>query len=153
MAKTAIGHNSDQRTQKIQELVARYAKCDEESQALNDKRADIRKVAKEELDLDPKAFINEVNRAKQDLKKRDGHDESAQEVRDAIGQMNPQELWAHIFEREERKNKEREERKAAKLKEKAAEDKFKPAPDRKPKKGKSVGELQAQAYMDAHGNA
>lgn len=143
-----IGHNVDKLKEQIQEMAVDYAKCDEESQKLNDKRAEIRERAAE-LGLDTKAWQNEINRAKQSLKKKDGYDESASIIREALGDMDMEDLFEHVLrkekEKEEAKKKKAEERK----KEKAADDKFKAAPDRKPGPVKSVGEQQAEAIAKA----
>lgn len=104
------GHNS---VEQKQEWVVRYVKCDEESQILNDERAAIRAEVKEAGE-DPKAFVNEVNRSKQALKKRAGFDESCQAFREVIGDMDPEELWKHVFDRADKKNKAREEKKKKK---------------------------------------
>jgi len=105
-----IGDNSVGET--IQGLAVRYAKCDEESQVLNDERTDIRKVIAG-MDLDTKAWQHEITRAKNSSKKkREGYDESVATIRDAIGQMDVSELWSHVEEREEAKVKAREDKKA-----------------------------------------
>lgn len=157
MSIPQAGHNSQNRQQDIQALVARYADSHEESQKLNDERGKIREKAAD-LGLDTKAFQDQVKRSLQDLKKREGYDESAKEVAEAIGKMNPSELWAHVFERAERIEQERAERKTAREKEKSKADEFKAAPERKPKAGKSVktssvGKAQSEAYLEAHGDS
>jgi hypothetical protein len=105
------GHNS--RQEQIQELIVRYVETIESSQELNDVRAGIRENAVG-LGLDSGAFQDQVKRAMKDLRKRDGYDQSAKEVADAIGGMDQRELWNFVFERAEKKNKEREEAKAQK---------------------------------------
>lgn len=108
-----IGHNSEDRTEQIQDLVIEYVDTRRQSQELNDTRKVIREKA-DKIGIDPGAFQDQVRRAEKDLKKRDGYDESAKEVADAIGQMDPEELWAYVFERAEKKNQERAEKKAEK---------------------------------------
>jgi len=154
MTKTQIGHNSEARQDKIQALAARYAETHKASQELNDERAEIREEVGE-MGLDKKAWQDQINRAVQNLKKRDGYDESSKEISDALGQMDMEQLWSHVAERKARKEKEREDRKAAREKEAATNDKYKAAPDRKPKEGKvlkSVGEEQAEAVLSSVGN-
>lgn len=109
----SIGHNI--RKDQIQELVAKYAETHKQSQILNDERTGLRKKAKE-LDLDSLAFQKEVKLALETAtkKKREGFDESSKEIRSAIEGMDAAQLWAHVFEREERKNAEREAKKKAK---------------------------------------
>lgn len=120
-----IGHNSESRIEAIQELAVKYAKTHEESQKLNDERAKIRATIKD-MDLDTKAWQDQITRALQDLKKRDGYDKSAEEISEALGQMDMAQLWKHVFEREERKNAERQAKKEAKEKEKADKPKKNP---------------------------
>ena len=107
-----IGHNSNQ-AEELQKFIVEYAKCDEESQELNDRRSEIRHKVKD-MGIDPKAFVAEVNRSKQNLKKREGYDEDCQTVRGVIGDMDMKELWSHVFERAEKRNAEREAKKKAK---------------------------------------
>lgn len=136
-----VGHNSGHVNEQIKELAARYAKADEESGKLNDERAKIREEI-EGLGLDTKAWQDEIGRAKRDLKKKDGYDESVAVIRGALGQMNMEDLFAHVA----RKEREKEEARAAKAKEKEA--KKKEPKETKPKK--SIGEQQADAIMATH---
>jgi len=153
-----IGHNSASTKDQIKDFVAKYVKCDERSQELNDDRAAIRTKV-EELGLDTKAFQDAVSRAKKDRRKKEGYDESLKVIVEALGEMNQDDLFAYMDKREEEKEKAREAKK-----EKA--DKFKDAPDRKPKNakvvsgkdaasgekpGQSIGQQQAAAYLAAHG--
>ena len=132
----------------IIEMAVEYAECDKESQALNDRRKEIRDKM-EDKGLDKKAWQDAINRAKKDLKKRDGYDESLTTINNALGQLDMEELWSHVIEREEAKEAAREERKKAKAAEKANDDEYKPAPERKPKAVKSIGEQQADAILKA----
>lgn len=160
------GHNSGHVADKIKELAVRYAKADEQSMTLNDERAKIREEIAD-LGLDTKAWQDEIGRAKRDLKKKDGYDESVSSIRAALGDMNMEDLFAHVA----RKEREKEETRAAKAKErekekadaKAAEKAAKPAKEPKAKKvtgkdaaageGLSTGEAQAQAMLAAgHGD-
>lgn len=160
---TKIGHNSEKTTDRIQALAVRYAKADEQSMALNDERAEIREEIKD-MGFDTKAWQDEIKRAKNSLKKREGYDESASVIRSAIGKMDMEDLFEHVLRREREKEQAREAKKA----EKAKDDEYKPAAERKPKAGKvisgkdaaagekaddepSVGEQQAAAYNAAHG--
>lgn len=166
MGKPQAGHNSNARTEDIQALAVRYADADEKSQELNDERSEIREKIKD-MGLDTKAWQDEIKRAKGSLKKREGYDESANEIRSAIGQMDMEDLWSHVIERADRLEKEREEKRAAKDKEKKSADEYKAAADRKPKNPKiitgkdaasgekveDIGAAQAAAYQKAHGTA
>lgn len=145
-----MGHNSNSRVEQIQAIVARYAETHRKSQELNDERSELRGEAKD-LGLDTKALQEEVRLSMEAATntKREGFDESAKEIREAIKGMNAEEVWKHVFERNARKNKEREEKLAAKEKAKKSADSFKPAPDRKPKPVKSVGAEQAKAVLAA----
>jgi len=111
----SIGHNSDTIKEKIQQMAVDYAKCDEESQVLNEQRADIRARA-DELGLDTKAWQNEINRIKQSLKKKEGYDESAAVIRDALGEMKIEDLFEHVIRKDKEKREAREEKKAEKAK-------------------------------------
>lgn len=164
---TSIGHNSEKTKDRIQALAVRYAKADEQSMALNDERAEIREEIKE-MGFDTKAWQDEIKRAKNSLKKREGYDESAKVIRGAIGEMDMEDLFDHVLRREREKEEARAEKKSAKAKEKAKDDEYKPAAERKPKNGKvvsgkdaaagekaddDVGTQQAAAYQAAHGSA
>lgn len=142
----AIGDNSKIINQKIQEMAADYAKADEESMKLNDKRAEIRKRA-EELGLDTKAWQDMIGRAKRDLKKKDGYDESCAVIQSALDGLNMEDLFAHVARREAEKEAAREARKAEREAEKAKNDEFKPATERKPKpSAKEVAQAQAEHF-------
>jgi len=108
-----IGDNSEAVTENIQKLAVRYAKCDEESGVLNDERKEIRDVI-QGMDLDTKAWQHEITRAKNSLKKREGYDESANTIRDAIGQMDMEELWGHVIQRDKAKQAAKDAKKAKK---------------------------------------
>lgn len=142
-----IGHNSEANVKdRIQELAAQYAKCDEASQELNDERAEIREEIKD-LGLDTKAWQYEIGRAKQSLKKREGYDESAAVIRDALGDMKMEDLFAHVLRRDKEKAEEREARKNER---KAKNDEFKPATERAPKAGKVISGKDAAAGEAVH---
>lgn len=142
MAKN-IGHNSGTEGVKdqIQDLAAKYAKCDEASQELNDERAEIREKIKD-MGLDTKAWQYEINRAKQSLHKREGYDESASVIRDALGEMKMEDLFAHVLRRDKEKADDREARKSER---KAKADEFKPATERAPKASRLVSGQDAAA--------
>lgn len=116
-----IGNNYDKLKEQIQEMAVDYAKCDKESQILNDKRADIRERAKD-LGLDTKAWQNEIQRAKQRLKIREGYDESAEIIRDALGDMDIEDLFEHVLKKEREKEEQKEEKAKKKTAKKAAKD-------------------------------
>jgi hypothetical protein len=137
-----IGHNSV--NERIKALAARYAKADEASMELNDERADIRAEIKD-MGFDTKAWQDQISRAKQSLKKKEGYDESARAIQAALGEMDMDDLFEHVLRREREKVEEREERKA----QKERDEEYKPAPERKPKAGKSIGEQQADAILAA----
>lgn len=178
---TEIGHNSKEFEEGLQKLVVDYVDCDRQSMELNDKRADLRELAERKYGLDKGAFQAEIARTKRELKQRDEYDESVKTMRGVLKQMDMEELWSHVIEREEAKTKAREEEKEEKAKKKAAakkaaeeqkakDDEYKPAAERKPKAAKvvsgkdaaagekseetaSIGEQQAAAFQQAHGNA
>lgn len=143
MAAKSIGHNSgeDSQKEKIQELMAQYAKCDEASQELNQERAEIREKVRD-LGLDTKAWQYEIQRAKQSLKKREGYDESTDVIRDAFGEMKMEDLFAHVLRRDKEKAEQRETRKTER-KQKA--DEYKPATERAPKNAKVITGKDAAA--------
>jgi len=145
---STIGHNIKATQEKIKDYVHQYVDCDARSQEINDERADIREKVSD-LGLDTKAFQDAVSRAKKDRKKKEGYDESMAVIKEALGEMDMDDLFAYIDEREEAKAAAKEEKKAAKAKEKEKDDEYKAAPDRKPKSGKSVGEQQAKAVLAA----
>ena len=136
----------------IIEMAVEYAKCDKESQKLNDRRKDIRDKM-EDKGLDKKAWQDAINRAKKSLKKRDGYDESLDTINKALGQLDMDDLWSHVIDRDKAKEAARDAKKAeakkAKAKEKAKDDEFKAAPERKPSNVKSIGEQQAEAITKA----
>lgn len=140
MTSAKIGHNLTSTKDQIKTFVGQYVKCDEKSQELNDERADIRAKV-EELGLDTKAFQDAVSRAKKDRRKKEGYDESMAVIKDALGEMNHDDLFAYMDKREEEKEKARE----AKAKEKAKADEFKPAAERKPKNSKVISGKDAAA--------
>jgi uncharacterized protein (UPF0335 family) len=139
-----IGHNSHSTHEQLKGFVAQYVKCDEESAALNDKRNEIRGKA-EDLGIPSKAFQDSVSRAKADRKKKEGYDEGMKTMREVLGDINQDDLFAYLDRREEEKQKARELRAKEREKEKAKEDSFKAAPDRKPKNSKSTPERQREA--------
>lgn len=122
----SIGDNG--REEQIQELIIQYVGTRKKSQELNDERAGIRKQVKE-LKLDTTEFQNQIRKAESDLKKREGAEETAKEISAIIAKLDPAALWDFVFEREEKKNKEREEKKAAKDKAKS---------DKNPRTGKTA---------------
>lgn len=136
--ENSVGHNSGHVNETIKELAGRYAKADEASAELNDERAKIREEIAA-LGLDTKAWQDEIGRAKRDLKKKDGYDESVSVIRGALGELNIEDLFAHVA----RKEREKEETRNAKAKER--EEKQKAKDEAKPKK--SVGEQQAEAIQ------
>ena len=140
-----VGHNLSKLKEDIQAMAVEYAKCDEESQKLNDKRAEIRTKAKD-LGLDTKAWQDEIGRAKRDLKKKDGYDESAQIIREALGDMDMDDLFSHVLKREAEKEAAKEARKKERDEARAKADSYKSAPERKPKNAKSLEQTLAEAH-------
>jgi len=119
------GHKNHNMQDTLRELIVRYAKADEESQKLNEVRTQIRKEV-EALGIDTKAFQDRLNRAKADLKKRDGYDEGAAVVDSVIGTMKMEDLFEHVLRKDrekaaaaEAKKTEREQKKIDKLENKA----------------------------------
>ena len=144
-----IGDNSKVQKEQIQKMAVDYAKCDEESMKLNDRRAEIRQKAKD-LGLDTKAWQDEIGRMKADMKKKEGYDESRAVIQDALGDMVAEDLFAHVARREAEKEAAREAKRKERESEKEKADTFKPATERKPKSSKSIGEQQADALTSAH---
>lgn len=144
-----IGDNSKVLKEQIQKMAVDYAKCDEESMKLNDRRAEIRQKVKD-LGLDTKAWQDEIGRMKADMKKKEGYDESRAVIQDALGDMVAEDLFAHVARREAEKEAAREAKRKERESEKEKADTFKPATERKPKAAKSVGEQQADALTSAH---
>lgn len=143
-AAAKIGHNSTSTKDQIKTFVGQYVKCDEKSQELNDERAEIRAKV-EELGLDTKAFQDAVSRAKKDRRKKEGYDESMAVIKDALGEMNHDDLFAYMDKREEEKEAARAAKAKEREKEKAKADEFKPAAERKPKNGKVISGKDAAA--------
>ena len=142
-----IGSNIEGLNEKIREMASDYAKCDEESMMLNQKRADIRERAKG-LGLDTKAFQDCINRLKADLKKKEGYDESVSIINAALANEMPESLFAHVARMQLEKEKAREEKRKEREAEKTKNDTFKPATERKPKA--ATTKTAAQAMAEAH---
>lgn len=143
-----IGDNSKVLKEQIQKMAVDYAKCDEESMKLNDRRAEIRQKAKD-LGLDTKAWQDCISRLKSDMKKKEGYDESVVVINEALDEV-AEDLFAHVARREAEKEAAREAKRKEREAEKAQNETFKPATERKPKAAKSVGEQQADALTSAH---
>jgi len=114
-----IGDNSDGIKENIQQMAADYAECDKDSGAINDKRKDIRDRA-ETLGIDKKAWQDEISRMKKSLRKKAGYDESVAVVRDALGDLDAEDLFSHVTRKDEEKKAAREAAKTLKEKEKRA---------------------------------
>ena len=176
-----MGHNIDKFEEDLKEIVAEYVESLKRSDDENQIRAELREKA-EEKGLDKKALQDSVARAKSSLKKREGYDEGMALMTKIVDDMGGAEnIFSWYIDKQKEKEeardaarKEREKQKTAKKKakaeEKAKDDKYKPAPERKPGpaiskpvSGKDaaagegvgadndVGAQQAAAYQKAHG--
>lgn len=144
-----MGHNIEE---KIKDAAYRYSETLEKSAELNDARSQIREEMKD-IGIDTKAFQDHISRMKKELSKKEGYDESFKIIASALKDDGPENLFSWFVARQEAKEEEREKRKEEKEKEKEKADEYKPAAERKPKNGKSIGQQQAEVYQAAHGNA
>lgn len=148
--ENGAGHNSKHIEETLQEMAVQYAKCDEASMELNDKRKKIRDTVAD-LGIDTKAWQDEIGRMKRDVKKKDGYDEAVKVIRAAFKDMIAEDLFAHVAKKE----KEKEEIRNAKIKEredaKAAKPKKATGKDAAAGEGLSTGEAQAQ-HLQKHLN-
>ena len=144
-----IGDNSKSIDDQIKEIVAKYVECDEQSALINDKRAELRAKAKDILgDEASRALQDEIARVKKDMKKKEGYDEARAEINRIIGAMDKDSLFAWQIKREKAKEEAAAERKKQRDAEKAQNDTFKPATERKPKETKSL--TQGEVLTKAH---
>lgn len=144
-----IGDNSQGLKEQIQKMAADYAKCDEQSMLLNQKRGEIRDRAKA-LGLDTKAWQDCISRLKSDMSKKDGYDESVAVINDALEDMVAEDLFAHVAKMERQKEEAREAKRKEREAEKEKNETFKPATERKAKPAKSTGQQQADILSAAH---
>lgn len=142
-----IGDNSNALKEQIQKMAVEYAKCDEESMLLNQKRGEIRDKAKE-LGLDTKAWQDCIGRLKADMKKKEGYDESVAVINDALEDMVAEDLFAHVAKIERQKEEAREAKRKEREAEKVKNETFKPATERKPKDVST--KTAAQVMSEAH---
>jgi hypothetical protein len=142
-----IGDNSKSIDDQIKEIVAKYVECDEQSALINDKRAELRAKAKDILgDEASRALQDEIARVKKDMKKKEGYDEARAEINRIIGAMDKDSLFAWQIKREKAKEEAMAERKKQRDAEKAQNETFKPATERKPKEVKSLGKALSEAH-------
>lgn len=159
-----MGHNIDEKAKKI---ITEYSESLSRSAEENDTRKELREKW-EELGHDTKALQDGISRSKKSLKLREGYDESMayfNKLHEEIG--GSESLFSWVVKRDEEKQNERDAKKAEREKQKAKDDEYKPAAERRPKAGKvvfgkdaaagekaddehSVGEQQAAAYQAAH---
>lgn len=132
--ETKQGHNKEDR---IKELSAKYADCDRKSAELNDERTAIRNEIKD-LGEDSKAFQDNIARLKKDRRKKQGYDESFEFIRGIVGQISQDDLFGWMDDRDAKKQAERDAKSKAREAQKAKDDTFKPAPERKPKQPKAA---------------
>lgn len=145
-----VGDNSAGLKAQIQSMAVDYAKCDESSMLLNQKRAEIRDRAKS-LGLDTKAWQDCISRMKSDMKKKEGYDESVLVIKEALGEMIAEDLFAHVAKMEREKEEAREAKKKERESEIEKNETFKPATERKPKSSnKNIGGQQAEILTAAH---
>ncbi len=142
-----VGSNIEGLNEKIREMAVEYAKCDEESMELNDRRAKIREKAKS-LGLDTKAWQDCISRLKADINKKEGYDESVSIINAALANEMPESLFAHVLRKQREKEEDRELKRSEREAEKAKNDTFKPATERKPKSAST--KTAAQVMSEAH---
>jgi hypothetical protein len=136
----------------IRDAAYRYSESLKRSAEENDYRAGIRDEM-EGIGLDTKAFQDRISRMKKDLNKKEGYDEADNVIKEALKDDTPEDLFKWQIQREEKKREEQEARKAEKEEQKAKDDEYKPAPERKPKQGKSVSGKDAAAGEKADDDA